>query len=131
MVVGEVATHHDVVVLGSGPGGYTAALRCAEAGLDVAIIERERVGGVCLNVGCIPSKTLIHAADLAHQARQGGRFGIHATVTVDLAATRDAIDTIVGRLTKGVQQLLRTAQWTNSPALQPTRPTVFQTRPAA
>ncbi len=65
MVVGEVATGTDVLVIGGGPGGYAAALRAAALGKSVTLVERDRLGGVCLNVGCIPSKALIHAADLA------------------------------------------------------------------
>ncbi|MDG2112708.1 MAG: FAD-dependent oxidoreductase, partial [Actinomycetota bacterium] len=65
MVVGEVAESTDLLVIGGGPGGYAAALHAARRGTEVTLIERDAVGGVCLNVGCIPSKTLIHAADLA------------------------------------------------------------------
>ncbi|HYT39165.1 MAG TPA: FAD-dependent oxidoreductase, partial [Acidimicrobiia bacterium] len=62
MVVGEVATGVDLLVIGGGPGGYSAALRAAAAGRTVTLVERDRIGGVCLNVGCIPSKALIHVA---------------------------------------------------------------------
>ena len=65
MVVGEVAESTDLLVIGAGPGGYAAALHAANRGIEVTLVERDAVGGVCLNVGCIPSKTLIHAAELA------------------------------------------------------------------
>ncbi|MDG2261208.1 MAG: FAD-dependent oxidoreductase, partial [Actinomycetota bacterium] len=62
MVVGELSDRSDVLVIGGGPGGYAAALRCAQGGLSVTLVERERIGGTCLNIGCIPSKILIHSA---------------------------------------------------------------------
>jgi dihydrolipoamide dehydrogenase len=110
MVVGEVATSADVVIIGGGPGGYTAALRCAAGGKDVVLVEREFIGGVCLNVGCIPSKALIHAASLAHDARSGGGWGITTSVAVDLSVTREAIDGVVTQLTDGVTGLLSRAK---------------------
>ncbi len=109
MVVGELGTSVDVIVIGGGPGGYTAALRCAAGGKEVVLIERDRLGGVCLNIGCIPSKALIHAANLAHDARRGAAWGVHADVSVDLAVTHSAIDTVVTQLTNGVAGLLRRA----------------------
>jgi dihydrolipoamide dehydrogenase len=110
VVVGEVATSADVVVIGGGPGGYTAALRCAAGGKEVVLVERDRLGGVCLNIGCIPSKALIHAANLAHDARNGAAWGIATDVTVDLAATRSAIDGVVAQLTDGVAGLVNRAK---------------------
>ncbi|MFC1544706.1 dihydrolipoyl dehydrogenase [Gemmatimonadota bacterium] len=68
----------DLVVIGSGPGGYVAAIRASQLGLKTAIVERERLGGVCLNWGCIPSKALLHSASLYEQIRDAGRFGITA-----------------------------------------------------
>jgi dihydrolipoamide dehydrogenase len=109
VVVGEVATATDVVVVGGGPGGYTAALRLARAGRSVVLVERDRLGGVCLNTGCIPSKALLHAAAIADRARQGGPWGVDATVAVDLARTRAALDGVVGRLTGGIGTLLADA----------------------
>lgn len=109
MVVGELATPADVVVVGGGPGGYVAALRCAQRGLQVVLVEREAVGGVCLNVGCIPSKALIHTAQLVHDARSAGPWGVHGEVVVNLAETRQAIDGVVAKLTQGVRHLLSAA----------------------
>ena len=109
MVVGELGTSADVIVIGGGPGGYTAAQRCAAGGKEVVLIESNWLGGVCLNVGCIPSKALIHAANLAHDARTGTSWGIVTDVSVDLVVTRAAIDGVVTQLTDGVAGLLRRA----------------------
>ena len=85
MVVGEVAERFDVAVIGAGPGGYTAAIRCAQAGRSVVLIERDSIGGTCLNVGCIPSKVLIHAADLAYRAKTSDGTGVAISATIDAA----------------------------------------------
>ena len=67
---------YDVIVIGAGPGGYVAAIRASQLGLKTAIVEKEWLGGVCLNVGCIPSKSLLKNADVAHTLRKRGReFG--------------------------------------------------------
>ena len=104
----------DVLVLGAGPGGYSAAIRAGQAGLKVIIVEGDKAGGTCLNVGCIPSKALIHAADAFHKARafaSGGHvLGISvANPVVDFAKTIVWKDGIVERLNKGVESLLRKA----------------------
>ena len=79
-----MASHFDVVVLGAGPGGYVAAIRAAQLGLKTAIIEKKYWGGVCLNVGCIPSKALLRNAELAHIFRKEAKtFGISGEVTFD------------------------------------------------
>jgi dihydrolipoamide dehydrogenase len=109
MVVGEVATGTDVLVIGGGPGGYAAALRAADLGRSVTLVERDRLGGVCLNVGCIPSKSLIHAADLAASGHEAAEMGVDITASVDMARIQAWIAGIVGRLTGGVEQLLRAA----------------------
>ncbi|MCB1298990.1 MAG: FAD-dependent oxidoreductase, partial [Microthrixaceae bacterium] len=67
--------HYDVVILGAGPGGYVAAVRAAQLGLKVAIVEEKYWGGVCLNVGCIPSKALLHVASVIDEARHFARAG--------------------------------------------------------
>ena len=99
--------HFDVVVIGAGPGGYPAAIRAAQLGASVAIVERERVGGTCLNIGCIPTKTLIAGAEAFFRIRHAEAFGISvAGATVDYAAMIDRKDKVVAQLRGGVKQLL-------------------------
>ena len=109
MVVGEVATGVDLLVIGGGPGGYSAALRAAAAGRTVTLVEQERLGGVCLNVGCIPSKALIHVADTAGLPDEAAAIGVDLTAAVDMERAQAWIGDVVGRLTGGVEQLLRDA----------------------
>ena len=73
-------TAFDIVVLGGGSGGYAAALRAAQLGKTVALVEADKVGGTCLHHGCIPTKALLHAAELADNAREGAHFGVHTTL---------------------------------------------------
>ena len=97
----------DLVVLGAGSGGYACALRAAELGLSVALVEKDKVGGTCLHRGCIPTKAILHAAEVADAARDGGQFGIHATVDqVDLAGVTRYADSVVSRLSKGLGGLV-------------------------
>jgi dihydrolipoamide dehydrogenase len=103
------ADAYDVVILGGGPAGYTAALGCAEAGMSTMVVERDHLGGTCLNVGCIPSKALIHAASTYHSLGAGelSRLGLGVTGrSVDLAATMRWKDEIVGQLRSQVEGLL-------------------------
>ena len=80
-------TTHDVVVLGGGSGGYACALRAAELGMSVALVEKDLLGGTCLHRGCIPTKALLHAAEVADSAREASRFGVRATFEgIDLPA---------------------------------------------
>jgi dihydrolipoamide dehydrogenase len=109
VVVGEVATGVDLLVIGGGPGGYSAALRAAAAGRTVTLVERDHIGGVCLNVGCIPSKALIHVADTAGLPDEAAAMGVDLQASVDLERAQSWIGDIVGRLTGGVEQLLRDA----------------------
>jgi dihydrolipoamide dehydrogenase len=109
MVVGEVAVGVDLLVIGGGPGGYSAALRAAAAGRTVTLVERDRLGGVCLNVGCIPSKALIHIADTAALPDETSAIGVDLQASVDLERAQSWIGDVVGRLTGGVEQLLRVA----------------------
>jgi len=107
MVVGEVAEPADVLVIGGGPGGYTAALRAAEAGRRVTLVERDALGGVCLNVGCIPSKVLIHAADLVDEAGAASDLGLARTAGSDpLQGIQCRMRDVVGGLVDGVRGLL-------------------------
>ena len=83
--------HFNVVVLGAGPGGYVAAIRAAQLGLSVAVIEEKYWGGVCLNVGCIPSKALLRNAELAHiLTHEKETFGISGDATMDFEPTQAA-----------------------------------------
>jgi dihydrolipoamide dehydrogenase len=109
MVVGEVATGVDLLVIGGGPGGYAAALRGAAAGRSVTLVEQDRIGGVCLNVGCIPSKALIHVADTAALPSEAAGIGVDLTASVDLGRAQSWIGDVVARLTGGVEHLLRDA----------------------
>ena len=98
---------YDLVVLGAGSGGYACALRAAQLGLSVALVERDRVGGTCLHYGCIPTKAVLHAAEVADAARDGAAVGVHATVDkIDLAGVRAYAEGVVGRLHKGLTGLV-------------------------
>ncbi|PJI93467.1 dihydrolipoyl dehydrogenase [Luteimicrobium subarcticum] len=97
----------DVVVLGAGSGGYAAALRAAQLGLTVALVEEGKVGGTCLHSGCIPTKALLHAAELADGAREGARFGVRSTFEgIDMAAVAAYKDGVVAGLFKGLEGLV-------------------------
>ena len=98
-----------VVVIGSGPGGYTAAFRAADLGLDVTLVERyENLGGVCLNVGCIPSKTLLHTAELINESYEAGKFGVtFDEPKIDIDAVRTNKDSTVAKLTGGIKALAK------------------------
>ena len=104
-------TTHDVVVLGGGSGGYACALRAAELGLRVALVEKDLLGGTCLHRGCIPTKALLHAAEVADSARESERFGVRATLEgVDLPAVTRYREGVVSRLHKGLQGLVSTRE---------------------
>ncbi|NLY62288.1 MAG: dihydrolipoyl dehydrogenase [Erysipelothrix sp.] len=109
MVVGDFALELDTVVIGSGPGGYVAAIRAAQLGQKVAIVERDTIGGVCLNVGCIPSKALINVGHKYQDALNSQAFGLETKeVTLDFAKTQEWKDTqVVNNLTTGVGMLLK------------------------
>jgi dihydrolipoamide dehydrogenase len=90
---------YDVVILGAGSGGYACALRAAQLGLSVAMVEKDKVGGTCLHRGCIPTKALLHAAEVADAARNGSQLGVHATVDkIDLAGIQDYAASVVNRI---------------------------------
>jgi dihydrolipoamide dehydrogenase len=105
MVVGDIATGTDVLVIGAGPGGYVAAIRAGQLDLDVTLVEKDAYGGSCLNHGCIPSKAMITAADIAHEAGNAEEMGIHADPAVDLAKMVEWKDGVVDQLTSGVEKL--------------------------
>src|SRR4051794_11114542 len=98
----------DVVILGGGSGGYACAFRAVELGLSVALVERDKLGGTCLHRGCIPTKALLHAAEVADSAREGGNFGVRTSLEgVDMAGVHKYKDGVVGRLYKGLQGLAK------------------------
>ncbi|MET0296062.1 MAG: dihydrolipoyl dehydrogenase [Microbacterium sp.] len=100
--------HYDVVILGAGPGGYVAAVRSAQLGLSVAIIEEKYWGGVCLNVGCIPSKALLKNADLAHQVlHKADLFGISGDVNFDFGVAWDRSRKVADTHVKGIHYLMK------------------------
>ena len=107
--LGSADLHADVVVLGSGPGGYTAAFRAADLGKKVVLIERHAtLGGVCLNVGCIPSKALLHAAKVVTEAEEMSHAGIEfGKPKIQIEQLRSWKDAVVGRLTKGLTALAK------------------------
>ncbi|SDI34072.1 dihydrolipoyl dehydrogenase [Dolosicoccus paucivorans] len=109
MVVGDFSIELDTVVIGSGPGGYVAAIRASQLGQKVAIIERDTIGGTCLNVGCIPSKALINAGHVYQNALNGKHFGITAKdVEIDFGRTQDwKQHEVVDTLTGGIEMLLK------------------------
>jgi len=103
----EVLINTQAVVIGSGPGGYVAAIRLGQLGVKTVLVEKGQLGGVCLNVGCIPSKALISASKLIEQARHAKSMGIHFEgLRVDLKALMTWKDSVVGKLTGGVGQLV-------------------------
>ena len=100
--------HHDVVILGAGPGGYVAAVRAAQLGLNTAIIEEKYWGGVCLNVGCIPSKSLLKNAEIAHTFNhKADFFGISGDVTFDFGAAFDRSRKVSETHVKGIHFLMK------------------------
>lgn len=107
MSVRDTPTSTDVVVIGSGPGGYVAAIRAAQLGLEVTLVEKDAYGGTCLNHGCIPSKALISATDLAHRAGDAENMGIHAELSIEMSELVDWKDRVVERLTSGVEKLCK------------------------
>jgi len=100
-------TAFDLVILGGGSGGYACALRAAELGLSVALVEKGKLGGTCLHQGCIPTKALLHAAEVADAARDSEKFGVRTTFeSVDMGGVNAYKDGVVARLYKGLQGLV-------------------------
>lgn len=106
----SAATSFDVLILGAGSAGYACALRAAQLGLSVGLVERDDVGGTCLHHGCVPTKAVLHAAEVADIVREAGSVGIGATLDrIDIAGINSFKDGVVGRLYKGLQGLLRSS----------------------
>ena len=98
----------DLVILGGGSGGYACALRSAQLGLSVALIEAEKVGGTCLHKGCIPTKALLHSAEIADGSREGAKFGVKSTFNgIDMNGVNTYKDGVISRLHKGLQGLIK------------------------
>ena len=98
----------DLVILGGGSGGYACALRAAELGKSVILIDKDKLGGTCLHRGCIPTKALLHAAEIADAARESENFGVRATLEgIDMPKVNEYRDGVVGRLYKGLQGLVK------------------------
>ena len=97
---------YDVLILGAGSGGYACALRAAQLGLSVGLVEKGNLGGTCLHVGCIPTKALLHAAEVADSARESEKFGVQASFEgIDMAGVNAYKDAVVSRLFKGLSGL--------------------------
>ena len=103
-----MADHNfDVVILGGGSGGYAAALRSAQLGKKVALIEKDKLGGTCLHRGCIPTKALLHSAEIADNVKEAGKYGVNASFgSIDMPAVNSYRDSIVDRLFKGLTGLV-------------------------
>jgi dihydrolipoamide dehydrogenase len=103
-----MADQYDVIVLGSGPGGYVAAIRCAQLGLKTAIVERENLGGICLNWGCIPTKALLRSAEVYHQMQHAAAYGLAAdNIRADLDAVVKRSRGVAKQLNQGVTHLMK------------------------
>ncbi|MFY1616884.1 dihydrolipoyl dehydrogenase [Micromonospora sp. WMMD736] len=98
----------DIVILGGGSGGYATALRAVQLGQKVALVEKGKLGGTCLHNGCIPTKALLHAAEIADQTRESEQFGVKAElVGIDMARVNSYKDSVIARLYKGLQGMLK------------------------
>jgi len=106
VVVGQTGEYVDVLVLGGGPAGYSSAIRAAQLGRSVVLVERQHIGGICLNDGCIPSKALLSASRLLRQCQDAAAMGINVNASLDFARLQDWKDSAVRRLSEGVSQLL-------------------------
>ncbi len=110
---GTASDTFDVVILGGGSGGYATALRASQLGLSVALIEKDKLGGTCLHRGCIPTKALLHAGEVADQTRESSHFGISAELLgVDMKGVNAYKDGVVAGLYKGLQGLIKAAKVT-------------------
>src|SRR5919112_195270 len=104
----DQANSYDVIVLGSGPGGYVAAIRAAQLGLKTAIVERELLGGICLNWGCIPTKALLRSAEMLHHMKHAGSFGLSAgKVGFDLEKVVERSRGVAAQMNRGVTGLMK------------------------
>jgi len=100
-------TAFDVIVIGSGPGGYVTAIRASQLGFKTAIIEKEDLGGVCLNWGCIPTKALLRSAEVFHNMQHAADYGLSAEPSYDLAKIVQRSRKIAGQLSGGIKHLMK------------------------
>lgn len=113
MNVAEATTDktYDLVILGAGSGGYAAALRAAELGMSVALVEKDKLGGTCLHRGCVPTKTMLHVGEVADTAAEGASLGVRMTVeAIEMDSVLAFKDKIIGRLYKGLQGLIKSSK---------------------
>jgi dihydrolipoamide dehydrogenase len=111
--VSAPTTPADLVILGGGSGGYAAALRAAELGLSVVLIEKDKVGGTCLHRGCIPTKALLHSGEIADSAREGEQFGVKTSLAgIDMDGVNAYKDGVISKLYKGLQGLIKSRKIT-------------------
>jgi dihydrolipoamide dehydrogenase len=107
-VADNADNNFDVVILGAGSGGYACALRASQLGLSVALVEKGKIGGTCLHVGCIPTKALLHAAEVADATRDSEQFGVNATLDgIDMGGVNKYKDGVVAKLFKGLTGLVK------------------------
>src|ERR1700758_4960331 len=98
----------DLIVLGGGPGGYVAAIRAAQLGMKTALVEREHLGGICLNWGCIPTKALLRSAEVYHLMQNAAAFGLKAdNVSYDFKKVIERSRKIAGQLSGGIKHLMK------------------------
>ena len=103
-----MAYQYEVAVLGGGPGGYVAAIASAQLGMKTVLIEKDSLGGTCLNRGCIPTKALLHSAELYREAKEAAEYGVFAdNVTFDYSKVAAKKDAVVSRLVRGIEGLVR------------------------
>ena len=103
-----VANQFDVIILGGGPAGYVCAIRCAQLGLATAVVEQEKLGGVCVNIGCIPTKALLHSAYIANLLKESKEFGVEAgSVTTDYGVAMKRSRRVSDQNSKGVEFLMK------------------------
>src|SRR5256885_4315665 len=103
-----VSRHFDAIIIGTGQAGPSLAARFADAGMAVAIIERDKFGGTCVNTGCVPTKTLVASAHAAHVARRGAEYGfvLNGDVRVDMKRVKARKDEVSGQSNKGIEEWL-------------------------
>lgn len=103
-----MATEFDIIVIGAGPGGYVAAIKAAQLGLKVAIVERDKIGGICLNWGCIPTKAMLRSAEILRQMQRAKEFGLKAdNIGYELGAVVARSRSVAGQLSSGISHLIK------------------------